>query len=110
MSESHNDIELLIEDLLEVTAVLDGIEACILETDSGYDVFAQAHGAAILAEHEADDMLDAALDVVFEETFDAVPVSDAYIQTDTHLMCANQAQMMREFQAAASGRLFGWLN
>lgn len=73
MSESHNDIERLIEAHLEATAILEGIEACILETDSGYDVFAVAHLAAVMAEHEADDMLDAALDVVFEETFGVDP-------------------------------------
>lgn len=73
MNESHNDVEQLILAHIEATTILEGIEACILETDSGYDVWAMAHGAAILAEHEAEDMLDAALDVVFEETFSVDP-------------------------------------
>lgn len=73
MSESHNDIERLIVALIETTTVLDGIEACILETDSAYEVWAEAHWAAVLAEHEADDMLDAALEEVFEQTVSVDP-------------------------------------
>lgn len=73
MSETHNDVEQLIVAHIEATTILEGIEACILETDSSYDVWARAHGAAILAEFEASDMLDAALDVVFAETFSEDP-------------------------------------
>jgi hypothetical protein len=66
---SHNDVEQLIEARLHAQEVLDGIESCILETDLGYDVYAVAHHMAVGAEHEADDMLDAAFDEVLAATF-----------------------------------------
>jgi hypothetical protein len=75
MSESHNDIEQLCEALVNAQRDLECLELNYVGAPEEHMPWLrQEHERCVYAEHEADGMLDAALDEVFEQTFDMTPV------------------------------------
>lgn len=71
---NHRDIEILVDELVRRQRDLSDIEAYYVGAEhSEVDGWLRAeHESRVAAEHEADQMLDAALDEVFEQTFNAV--------------------------------------
>lgn len=75
MTHHHNDIEILVDELVRRQRDLADIEAYYVGAEqSEVDGWLRAeHESRVGAEYEADQMLDAALDEVFTQTFSVVP-------------------------------------